>query len=79
MMMWWMSISFKVSKILERRAQRQVGQEDEVDLFGRQVAATLCHLAKRQKAMVKVPIQHLLVGAEFPDEPQESSSYYVGY
>ena len=68
-----------LKNIEERRAQRQVGQEDEDELFSRQVAATLHRLANRPKAMVKLRIQQLLVDAEFPDEPQASNTYYVGY
>ena len=62
----------------ERRAQRQVGQEDEDELFVRQVAATLRRLANRQKAMTKLRIQQFLVDAEFPDEPQAANNYYMG-
>lgn len=69
-----------LKSIEERRAQRKVGEDDEDELFGRQVAVTLRRLASlsRPKAMVKLRIQQILVDAEFPDEPQASNSRILG-
>ena len=42
-------------------------QDDEEELFGRQVAIILRRLTARQRAQAKLKIQSLLVETEFPD------------
>ena len=42
--------------------------EDEDELFGQTIAATLCRFSYRQKAHAKLRIQSLLLDIEFPDE-----------
>ena len=46
----------------DKRAQRQ---DEEDELFGRQVGATL---RRRQKSQAKLRIQQILMDVEFPDE-----------
>ena len=68
-----------LKNIEERRTQRQAAHEDEDELFGCQIAATLHRLTSRQKAMAKLHIQQVLMDAEFPEESQATNSYYGGY
>ena len=42
-------------------------QEDEEEVFGRQVAIVMRRLTPRQKAEAKLKIQRLLVDIEFPN------------
>ena len=49
----------------DKRAQRQ---DEEDELFGRQVGATLRRLSNRQKSQAKLRIQQILMDVEFPDE-----------
>ena len=56
----------------ERRVQRNM--EDEEELFGRQIAATLRRLSNRQKASAKLSIQKVLIDVEFPEDPDPPTS-----
>lgn len=42
--------------------------DDEEELFGRTVAATLRRLSQRQRAVAKMRIQTMLLDIEFPEE-----------
>ena len=44
-----------------------VDQEDEEELYGRQLAATLRRLSGRQKAYAKMQIQKVLLEIEYPE------------
>ena len=52
--------------------ERKSRLDDEDELFGRQVAATLCRFSNKQKAHVKVRMQTVLLDTEFPEEPVPS-------
>ena len=62
-----------LKSISEKREQRR---DDEDELFGRQVAATLRRLTSRQKAQAKLRIQQTLVDVEFPDEQLSASNHF---
>ena len=64
-----------LKRIEERRAERQV--EDEEELFGRQIAATLRRLNCRQKAMVKLIFQQVLMDIEFPKDTVNNQLNYT--
>ena len=49
--------------IEEKQAQRQ---DDEDELYGRQVAATIRRFTNREKALAKLRIQQVLLDIEFP-------------
>ena len=51
-------------------------QEDEEELFGRQVAIALRRLTARQMAHAKLKIQSILVETEFPDLAYTPEPYY---
>ena len=59
--------------------------DDEDELLGRQVAATLRRFTKRQKAVAKLRIHSVLLAVEFPEEqitPQtydRNNQYYDQY
>ena len=58
--------------IEDKQAQRQ---DDEDELYGRQVAATMQCFTNREKALAKLHIQQVLLDIEFPAEhphPQHS-------
>ncbi len=48
--------------------------EDEDELFGKQLAATLRRLSGRQKAYAKMQIQKVLLEIEYPEKDKNSSS-----
>ena len=63
-----------LKSIENRRTQRQ--DEDEDQLFGRQIATTLHRLTSRQKATAKLRIQQILIDVEFLDETQPAKNHY---
>jgi hypothetical protein len=50
-----------------RHALAQKQEDDEDQLFGRQVAITLHRFTSRQKAMAKLRMQQVLIDVEFPE------------
>ena len=55
-------------------------EDDEDDLFGRQVSATLHKLSRHQKAIAKLQIQTVLLNVEFPGPAIENpQAYYHPY
>ena len=59
-----------------RRALAQKQEEDDDQLFGRQIAITLHRLTTKQKAIAKLRIQQVLIDVEFPEETNVANSYY---
>ena len=53
--------------------------DDEEELFGRQVAATLRRLTKHQKAIAKMRIHTVLLQVEFPEETLTPQPHLYGY
>ena len=49
------------------------GNKLKQELFGKQVAAVLCRLTPRQKAIAKLHIQQILTDIEFPDQATSTS------
>ena len=54
-------------------------KDDEDDLFGRQVSATLHRLSKHQKAIAKLQMQSVLLNVEFPGPAIDNQAYYHPY
>ena len=53
---------------LKNLEKKSAQKEDEDELFGKQIAATLRRLTYRQKAHAKMRIQGVLLDIEFPAE-----------
>lgn len=51
-------------------------EEDEEELFGRQIAIALRRLDPRQKAIAKLKIQSFILETEFPDIAYHTQLYY---
>lgn len=51
-------------------------KDDEHELFGHQIAATLRRLSHKQKAICKLQMQQILVNIEFPDEHTQQHYHY---
>ena len=66
-----------LKSIAENRcALAQKQEEDDDQLFGRQIAITLHRLTTKQKAIAKLRIQQVLIDVEFPEETNVGNSYY---
>ena len=56
-------MKWMTKKSRKRSKQRQ---DDEDELYGRQVAATIRRFTNREKALAKLRIQQVLLDIEFP-------------
>ena len=57
-------------------SRHQAIKDDEHELFGHQIAATLCPLSHKQKAVCKLQMRQILVNIEFPDKHTQQHYHY---
>ena len=65
-------LDYLVCRTLKNISDRR--QDDDSELFGRQVGATLRCLNARQRAHAKLRIQQVLLDVEFPEPISQGSS-----
>lgn len=65
--------------LMHNLSQMSAANDDEEELFARQIAATLRRFTNRQKAFAKLRIQSVLIDVEFSPEEQHSVPHTYGY
>ena len=65
------NLDYLVCRTLKDLHERR--EEDDSELFGKQVGATIRRFNPRQRAQAKLRIQQVLVDVEFPESVQGSS------
>lgn len=65
--------------LMQNLSQMNKANDDEEELYGRQVAATLRWFTNRQKTLAKLRIQSVLIDVEFLDKEQHYMPQMYGY